>query len=89
MPVILPMSFKVNVFWRGADILQSSYPNVFIVQTAILKTRGRRGGGKRFGEPDAGCINQIVAPFEIRQTTPGFRKMTGAFFVFFLHTSFI
>lgn len=39
MPIILPKSFKVNVFWQGADILQYILPNVSIVQRAVLKTQ--------------------------------------------------
>ena len=42
MPVILPKSFKVNVFWQGVDILQCILPNVSIVQMTVLKTQ-RRG----------------------------------------------
>lgn len=39
MPVILPKSFRVNVFWQGADILQCTLPNVSVVQMAVLKTQ--------------------------------------------------
>lgn len=63
MPIIHPESFKINAFWQGAEILQCISPNVFIIQMAMLKTDRQ----KRLGEPAAGFITQIVAPFEIRQ----------------------
>ena len=81
-PVILLKSFRVDMFWQGADVLQGVLPDISVVQMAILKTQ------KRLGEPDAGFINQTVAPFETRQTPPSFREIIGAF-VFFLHISFI